>query len=889
MPNTAILKRMVDDAVLFEDLATATSRLISCETPPELDTLDSGDMVVCASDWGIEDYTQAARERGIHVHYGPYRYQRERIVQKTAKRRSLIRGFTPLVGYDEETPPHSEQETLEHATAAFANTWDALATDVDTDPVFTAAADYVPSEWLAYLPFPTLNPAQAQTARQVAQEDQSLIVTAPTGAGKTVIGMMAALKAILEKGKKAAWLVPQRSLTSELDRELDTWRAQGIKVVALSGEAATDTKVTKDADLWVATTEKFEALCRTTSMRETIAEIDTIVVDEIHLLGDPSRGATLETLLARVGAERLPVRIVGLSATAANASAVADWLDADLVPITWRPTRQTQQMLMIPADTRNGDARNRNRVCANIVADLSIDGGSTVIFSGTKAKVRSTALAIARSRGVDVTGVDSSDIGALHRVTQEAGVGVHYSDWPHKKQAENEFRDQHIDVLVATSTLAAGVNLPARAVIVRDTTIGPAWMEVSMVQQMFGRAGRAGKEPEGWGFLIGDPEEIGYWRKTLAEGYAIRSGITSNLDDHLLGEIVQRNITSLQEAEQWWRHTFAHHEGETGAKLLTQAREALDAFGFIETDTDQDPTNPTLTATRLGAVTSRMMIMVRDAKSIIATLNSKEAPPTPKNANQAEDELIRVVADQTQALAGAPTASGDQASTVRRILDSKGDVSAVGRSSRGGGKSANGRVVSQAGLCLALRSPKVFSSKGGQIVGVNRSLFNPAIYDSPRVFAWLSAIGPLKVVPPWASAVALDLGARITWMRLLPRRGDGRLLAACERAVPRNRAGKLVPGLFREARQAGVVSPVQLPRASAADGVSHEHLKQVARKTVRVDDGKFDQGVTAFVALEGRKWARLKAGEKIGNRFAVGFHPSGDSSGTGWLATAALG
>src|SRR5699024_6825081 len=256
----------------------------------------------------------------------------------------------------------------------------------------------------------------------------ALIVTAPTGAGKTVIGMMGVLRAILTKGKKAAWLVPQRSLTAELDRELDAWRAQGIKVVALSGEGAADTQRTKDADLWVATTEKFEALCRTSSMRETIAEIDTIVVDEIHLLGDPSRGAVLETLLARVGAERLPVRIIGLSATAANAASVADWLEADLVPITWRPTRQTQQMLMIPADTKNADARHRNRVCSVIVDEVAISGGSTIIFSGTKAKVRSTALAVARSRGVDVSGVDTADIAGLHRVTQEAGVGVHYSD-----------------------------------------------------------------------------------------------------------------------------------------------------------------------------------------------------------------------------------------------------------------------------------------------------------------------------------------------------------------------------------------------------------------------------------------------------------------------------
>lgn len=868
----------------FEEIVTPTSRLITCEEPPELDELDTGDMVICSTDWGIEDYIEQARERGIHVRHGEYRYQHERVISKTAKRRMVIRGYTPLSGHEGEAPGHSEKETLQHATDAFAATWDALSTELDREPRFEDASTLVPPSWLPYLPFSTLNPAQAQTAPHITGSDKSVIVTAPTGAGKTVIGMMAVLKAIVDKGHKAAWLVPQRSLTAELDRELDNWRDQGLKVVALSGEVATDTNRTKEADLWVATTEKFEALCRSSSMRETIEEIDTIVVDEIHLLGDPSRGATLETLLARVGAEKLPVRIIGLSATAANAASVANWLDADLVPITWRPTRQTQQMLMIPADTARGDARNRNAICSSIVADVSLDGGSTIIFCGTKAKVRSTALAIARSRGVDVSSIDPSDNAGVYTAAREARVGLHYSDWPHKRQAEQEFREHQTDVLVATSTLAAGVNLPARVVVVRDTTIGQNWMEVSMVQQMFGRAGRAGKEPEGWSFLIGDPYEVGFWRKKLAEGYAIRSGLSNNLADHLLGEIVQGNVTTLKEADEWWEHTFAYHEGERGSAELTRASDMLDKFGFIDIETEQNPVDPQLAATRLGQITSRMMVSVLDARGLIAALNSKDAPETPKNANQAEDQLLSAVAEQTHALYNASSANGDQAPMVRRILDARGDINRLSSTrSRGGSESLKGHLVSEAGLLLALRSPKAFGAKGGQILGVNRSLFNPAIYDSPRIFAWLSAVGPLKAVPPWASAIALDIGNRITWKHLLPKRGDGRLLAACERAVPRTRANKLVPSLFNEARQAGVNHPARLPMASAAEGISHPKLQEVARKTARIEDGVFGKGVTAFVALDGKKWAPMKAGEKIGNRLAVAFHSSGDSTGTRWL------
>lgn len=887
----AIVRGMSSPLPTFEETVTPTSRLVTSELPPNLDDLDAGDMIICGSDWGIDQYVDEAHARGIHVRHGDYRYQIERVVPKTAKRRVLIRGHTPLSGHDGETPAHSEKASLEQATDAFAATWDALSTSLDHNPHFEDAATYLPDHYLPYLPFPTLNPAQVQTAPHVTDTDTSLVITAPTGAGKTVIGMMAVLKGILDKGKKAAWLVPQRSLTAELDQELDTWRGQGLKVVALSGETATDTRATQDADLWVATTEKFEALCRSSSMRETIEQIDTIVVDEIHLLGDPSRGATLESLLARVNAEQLPVRIVGLSATAANAPAVAHWLGADLIPITWRPTRQTQQMLMVPADTTSGDSRNRNAVCAALATDVALDGGSTIIFCGTKAKVRSTALAIARSRGADTTNIDASDPAAVYDATHQTGVGLHYSDWPHKKEAEQAFRNHDSNVLVATSTLAAGVNLPARVVIVRDTTIGQNAMEVSMVQQMFGRAGRAGKEPEGWAFLIADTYEIGQWRQKLADGYAIRSALTHNLADHLLGEVVQGNITTSADATQWFSHTFARHEGENGAADLTKARTTLDTFGFINLDTDTNPANPTISATRLGQITSRMMVSVADARGIIAALNGKNAPATPTNANTAEELLASIVATNTTALANANTATGNQAPAVRRILDAHGDINHLGtpRSApgRGGKDTLRGDQVSTAALLLTLRSPKALNTRGGQILGINRALLNPALYDSPRIFAWLAAIGPLGTIPAWASALAVDIGPRITWHNTLPRRGDGRVLAACERATGRSKASRLVPALFQACREAGVITPDQLDRTVPVGGVSQTQIQKASQRTVKVDGGCFAAGVTAFVSLGNGKWAAMQPGEALRDRLAVAFHSSGDATGTGWIGSLA--
>ena len=208
----------------------------------------------------------------------------------------------------------------------------------------------VPAELAPFLPYRTLNQGQAEVVPEILGHDRNLLVVAPTGAGKTVLGMVAALRAVVQQGRKTAWLVPQRSLANELDRELETWRERGLRVERLSGEYATDMARIKDADMWVATTEKFEALCRTAALRESLAEVGVLIVDEIHMLGDATRGPVLEALLTRIREGAAETRIVGLSATVSNAEQVAGWLGADLIRSSWRPTRLTWQLPVIGAN-----------------------------------------------------------------------------------------------------------------------------------------------------------------------------------------------------------------------------------------------------------------------------------------------------------------------------------------------------------------------------------------------------------------------------------------------------------------------------------------------------------------------------------------------------------
>lgn len=874
------MPEIASEATTFSELHTPKARLIRCTEPPEIGTLNPGDMVICEEGWGISEFVAQCAAKGVHVRTGRFRYETEKVIHR--RTRSGVQADYPEVLIDAAHigPPgeFATPDVVEASTAAFAVTWDALTAEI-AQAEYEEASAHIPEDLAACLPYPTVNLAQAQAAPYI-MGDQPVMVVAPTGAGKTVIGMMAASKEIKHNGRKAAWLVPQRTLTAELDRDLQKWRDMGIKVVSLSGEATTDAQKTKDADLWVATTEKFEALCRASSMKEAIAEIGTVIVDEIHLLGEPSRGPVLESLLARIRHEASGARLVGLSATAANADQVAEWLNADLVEITWRPTRLTNQLLTLPiTDSRAEDDHVRNEAVTSLVQETSERDGSTLVFCGSKHNVRSTALAIAAARGV--RGAHSAQPGDIETVAElcaSAGVGLHYSDWPHKKEAERQFRERETDVLVATSTLAAGVNTPARVVVVRDTSIGPQPMEVSMIQQMFGRAGRAGKESEGWSFLLTGANELGRWRQRLAAGYTINSGILDSVADHLLGEVVQGNVRSQEQAERWWESTLAYHQGEQNLGPINEARDFLTRWRFLETEETKD--GLMWSATRLGAVTSKMMVNVKDAASLLAAVSRA---PMPNGAFAAETALFEMLVHGVYAFENAQDApGGDQARRLREVLIAEGIQSRIGEQTSNNRDKVPGREVVRAGLMLLARSPQVFASQARTVAGVSRALFNPAVYDSPRYLAWLAALGPLGAIPSWVSVVSADLGQRVTHHRLRPRRGDGRFLYA---ATKLSLSGPSVGKLWEEARMIGGHSPARWLKQTTLGGKRASTLAS-AVVAISNEDGvhRASRGVALFAPQQGQPyWTRVPAAKGSPAHVVAAFGAHGDWAGTGWL------
>ncbi|MEU4806547.1 DEAD/DEAH box helicase [Actinosynnema sp. NPDC023587] len=803
-------------------------------------------------------------------------------------------------------PDRCEPVTGDRALAArlaFGLLWDLHdAPGPAPDPV--PVDRFVPTGWLPFLPFPVFNPAQAQAAPHVLDDDSHLLITAPTGAGKTAIGMLAVLRAILDEGRKAAWLVPQRSLTDELDRELETWRARGLRVERLSGEYAVDVERVRAADLWVATTEKFEAICRAASLQAALGEVGCLVVDEIHLLGTPGRGALLEALLARVRGADSPVRIVGLSATVSNAAEVAEWLAADLVATAWRPTRVTWQLPTVPAGSGfAANARLREQVVVDLTARHTAEQGSVLVFCGSKRNVRSTAMAIAAERGAPVHTVAADDVDGLTRVCADVGVRLHYADYEHKHAAERAFRERQADVLVATSTVAAGVNLPARAVIVRDTTVGGEPVDTSMVLQMFGRAGRIGAgETEGWSYLVVDEHQRAGWQARLVAGYSVYSRIHESLPDHVLAEVLQGRITGTADAEAWWVETLAHAQGDDALHPVQDAVAFLVDEGHLAARPDGG-----LAITDLGRLTARMMVSTHAGHRLRYALGLLPTPPDPDAAEDALTLVLSVavrdlaaiaVPDQVRPAVATAIKAGGRTSRITHTASVKGLGSQA--------TTAPGDLA-RAALLLAARSPHLFTGQGRRVAaGIPLSTLHPVFEQAPRYLAWLAAQGVLGTVHPWIAIVAADLDQRVRWRRLTPRRGAGRLLWLCEQMATRARSHELVPEMWRSAVARGVRSPDWKPgrppagceldqagytallreRATAASPVAHADHAAVTGTvgaTAVPWHGKHHGPATPTTAATDLRYPDADTPDDPDKGVAV-FTRRGDYRATGWLA-----
>ena len=184
--------------------------------------------------------------------------------------------------------------------------------------------------------FTSLRPCQTKAIDAGLFSDKNLLVCTPTASGKTLVGELGALNAILHDRGKAVYIVPLRALAAEKYRQFKK-DYPNLKVAMSTGDLDEAEGYLGHSDVIIVTSEKFDSLLR--HKVDWLRKVKTVVVDEIHLLNDPKRGPTLEIVLTILRTTLPSAQILGLSATIGNRKDLAAWLDAELVEDSWRPVK----------------------------------------------------------------------------------------------------------------------------------------------------------------------------------------------------------------------------------------------------------------------------------------------------------------------------------------------------------------------------------------------------------------------------------------------------------------------------------------------------------------------------------------------------------------------
>jgi helicase len=357
-----------------------------------------------------------------------------------------------------------------------------------------------------------------QEAAPIAVSGRNLVLAVPTASGKSLVAYLALLTKAL-KGAKGLYIVPLRALASEKFEDLKALGGElGLRVALAIGDLDAEDPQLSRFDIIVATSEKADALMR--HKATWLREMGCIVADEVHLMGDPGRGPTLEVLLARFKGLNPDAQIVALSATIANSRDLARWLDdAAHVKTEWRPVSLREGVMYGKGVQYNGSnaivevRSDLEDASLALAEDCAKGGGSTIVFVNTRKSTEALAEKLA-------TAVRAHLPDESRRVLKEAaeslkgnrdgtavetrlakciagGAAFHHAGLRNTERqlVERLFKQGHLRALSATPTLAAGVNLPARRVVVRDlfrydVNSGNVPIPVLEYKQMAGRAGR---------------------------------------------------------------------------------------------------------------------------------------------------------------------------------------------------------------------------------------------------------------------------------------------------------------------------------------------------------------------------------------------------------------
>jgi len=486
-----------------------------------------------------------------------------------------------------------------------------------------------------------LYPPQQEAVLAGALDGKNLVLASPTASGKTLIAEICALKHVLEKDGKVLYLSPLRALANEKCEEFKKYttikkrNGRRVSVGISTGDYDSSDPWMGKYDIIVTTNEKADSLLR--HRARWVTDVSLVVADEVHLLNEPERGPTLEVVLARLMQVNPDVQLVVLSATIKNVEEVAEWLKAISVTTEWRPVTLREGVFLHDEILfKDGGALKIENPEKNPTLKLALytvkSGGQALAFAGTRRNSISLAKKIATKinpllskplkRSLAQLSEQILATGARTRISEQLaevvsnGAAFHHAGLGggHRKLIEDSFREGKIKVLTATPTLAFGVNLPARVVIVneyRRYEPGYGYYPIAVLEykQMAGRAGRPRYDKVGDALLIAKTEDE---RDYLIESYILsdtekiwsKLAVERILRSHVLATIASDFAHTEQGIYDFFGKTFYAYQYDPRAIKGVIAK----SLGFLFTEKMIEVGGDKIYATKFGRRVSELYI-----------------------------------------------------------------------------------------------------------------------------------------------------------------------------------------------------------------------------------------------------------------------------------------
>ena len=646
-----------------------------------------------------------------------------------------------------------------------------------------------------------LYPPQEAAVEAGVVDGESLVAAVPTASGKTLIAELAMLSSIA-RGGTALYIVPLRALASEKKTEFERWEDHGVTVGVSTGNYDSDGEWLATRDIIVATSEKVDSLIRNGA--PWIDDLTCVVSDEVHLVDDPNRGPTLEVTLAKLRKVNPGLQTVALSATVGNADVIAEWLDAELVESDWRPIDLRTGVHFgnaidfddgskreVPVD--RGEDQTARLVADTLDTEEDGQGGSSLVFVNSRRNAESAARKLTdvtaarltdgerdrlRDLAEEIRGVSDTDTSDDLADAVRQGSAFHHAGLAseHRSLVEDAFRNRLIKCISATPTLAAGVNTPARRVIVRDWRRydgefgGMKPLDVLEIHQMCGRAGRPGLDPYGEAVLLAndaDTKEELFERYLWADPEPVRSKLAAEpaLRTHVLATVASGFASTRDGLLSFLDNTLYATQTDDEGRLAAVTDTVLDYLAINDfVDRDREGGTETLTATGIGHTVSRLYLDPMSAAEMIDGIRSVAVGPGPAGGGVAADTTGEFVMKESDADGDEP-GFGTYTPADRAEADDSGPTGAASSTEA---DTATSSEVTPLGLYhLVSRTPDMYELylKSGDREEYTELCYEreaeflgdvPSEYEDVRFEDWLASLKTARLLEDWANEVDED-------------------------------------------------------------------------------------------------------------------------------------